>query len=99
MRIKQKAIFFLLSLVFIQVVLQIFVFENGLRTSIRLVRSKELAHSELAEINAHNDELSQSIAALKSYPEMLEEQARFRLGLIGKHETFAMMMHAPSERH
>jgi cell division protein FtsB len=94
---KQSIIFFFLSLVFIQVILQIFVFENGLRTSIKLVKAKEVLQSELTLVEASNRKLARSIKDIKSSPDRLEEQARYRLGLVGDKESFAIMMREKQE--
>ncbi len=94
---KQSIIFFFLSLVFIQVILQIFVFENGLRTSMKLVNAKEVLQSELTLVEASNRKLARSIKDIKSSPARLEEQARYRLGLIGDKESFAIMMQEKQE--
>lgn len=95
MIIKQRIAFFTLSIIFVQVLLQILVSENGLRSSLKLAKDKRAVRVSLAYYQDENRMLVQSIQRIKHEEGLLEEQARFRIGLIGAGEQFSLIKHQP----
>ena len=90
---RQKIVILILSLVFIQVVIQLFFAEEGLRSTYNLSKRREASLSKLRIIEAANQQLENEIVGLKTNPKTLEEHVRYQMGMIGNQEKFVILVH------